>query len=319
MLPCIECDGAPRDLGQDQGRALAGEIRRALGATSSGRLARLRDGWRSTRGAPRDLERFFPHLAERAAGLAAGAGVERAALLARTAAPASGTASITLPSVGLGIQAETGEPGPCLAARLALSADGGAILRRSRPQGGLASLEIGLAWWVGALAGVNAAGLAALALAGEPGASAPSREAVGPPPCRAPAALLVTQCLERFERVEAAIEWCLRRPARGPAGLLFADAQGDLAGVAVQDGGRQIVRAAGGLLVLGAPAAQRIGLEKEVRRLEPPAWDRVASLLATPRPPDAPGECALLLLPAQRRLGLLGAGERQAGPEWHTL
>ena len=319
MLPCIECEGAPRDLGQDQGRALAREIRRIAGRAASGRLARGLAALRPTRGAARDLERYFPHLAERAAGLADAAGVERAGLLARCVPPAWGSLQATRFGVGMGVRAEPGGAGPCLAASLSLSRESGAVLRRSRPQGGGASLELGLAWWVGAFAGVNSGGLAALALAAEPAPLAPGGGAVAAPLCRAPAALFVTQCLERFERVGAALEWCLHRPAAGPAALLFADAQGDLAGLAVQPAGRQVLGDEDGLLVLGAPEPRRARLEKEARLPGRLSLPRIGALLAPAVSSTAADELALILLPTERRLGLLGPVGGENAVHWQAV
>ncbi len=319
MLPVVECEGAPRDVGQDQGRALAREIRRSIGAAPGGRLGRALAALRPTRGVARDLERYFPHLAERAAGLAEGAGVDRARVLARCMPPAWGSTAATRVSVGLGMRPGAGTEGPCLAGALPLPADAAPVLRRARPQGGMASLELGLTWWVGALAGVNAGGLAALALAAEPGSGAADASAEAPLPCRAPAALLVTQCLERFERVGAALEWCLRRPAAGPAALLFADAQGELAGLVLQRAGRQVIRDEAGILVLGAPEPRRALLEREARLGGRLSLARIGALFATEDEPPGSGQRVVILLPARRRLGLPGAEAGRPAPVWHEV
>ena len=44
--------------------------------------------------------------------------------------------------------------------------------------------------------------------------------------CAAPAALLAQDCLQRFDRVEKALEWLERRPAGGRARFALADATG---------------------------------------------------------------------------------------------
>jgi hypothetical protein len=87
--PLVRCAGAPRDLGLDQGRAGRDEIRADARADGFAAAVDLRSRWCALRreASParaafaRDLARHFPHLAERIAGLAAGAGVAPAALL----------------------------------------------------------------------------------------------------------------------------------------------------------------------------------------------------------------------------------------------
>ena len=84
MIAAIECAGAPRDLGLDQGRALRGILREAFERSP------LHERWPLPLGAAharlaRDLKRHFPHLAESLAGLAAGAGVPERWLVRRLA------------------------------------------------------------------------------------------------------------------------------------------------------------------------------------------------------------------------------------------
>jgi hypothetical protein len=199
----FRCEGAPRDLGLDQGSACRDAIRRAtrsLGPIPGG----VELG--------RDLTRHFPHLAERTAGLASGAGVSTAsllALLARTLGEA-----YPFEDAGLAMPAGGG-----LAVRLRASLDpADLVLRWARPDGGYPSLTISHPALAASLAGVNERGLAAAAIA----VSAPaSGEA-----CRAPGMLLLEGCLERLDTVEKALEWCERRPGGGRARLLFADAAG---------------------------------------------------------------------------------------------
>jgi hypothetical protein len=116
------------------------------------------------------------------------------------------------------------------------------IVRRSEPQGGFASLELTLPWLAASLGGVNASGLAAVLA--PPGAALDVGTAlVAEATCRAPALLLVQQCLERFERVDTAVDWCLSRPAGGRARILLADAHGAIASVELDEDRRRVVPA----------------------------------------------------------------------------
>jgi len=102
------------------------------------------------------------------------------------------------------------------------------------------------------VAGVNEAGLGLVAGFG------PSRPERG----RAPAALLLRDCLERFESVEPALAWCLGRPAGPPGLILLADASGDVAGLEILRAERRVRRAVDGLLVLGRPGAREAAFAK---------------------------------------------------------
>ncbi len=119
------------------------------------------------------------------------------------------------------------------------------LVRRSRPDVGFASVELTLPWLVCAAAGVNEAGLSA-ALAPKATPSGTRREAGAPAPS---AALLVQECLQRFESLEACLEWSSKRPASGDACLLFVDARGAAAAVEFSDSRRRVVRASAGTLV----------------------------------------------------------------------
>ena len=87
-------------------------------------------------------------------------------------------------------------------AQLALALDGPAIVRRTRPEGLFASLELSRPWLPSTLLGVNERGLAVAVADSGP-------EEAG---CSAPAALLAQDCLERFEALDAALDWCASRP-----------------------------------------------------------------------------------------------------------
>ena len=264
-LPVIACEGAPRALGLDQGAACAEAIRARV-ARAGGRRAGL-GRWRPfepgalarARATARDVRRHFPHLDERVIGLARGARVPELALhhlLARELGPEGEGASL-----GAGSDAE---------GRIVLHPALRGILRRSQPDTGFSSAEWTLPWLPGALAGVNRAGLAgAVAPAGGDGADG----------FAAPAFLLLQNCLQQFETVENAIEWCERRPAGGQARLVFADPTGARAQVVLEESKRfraEIAPAAPepstGCIVADAAAGllRTLGADGE-KALSPPA------------------------------------------------
>jgi hypothetical protein len=144
-------------------------------------------------------------------------------------------------------------------ARLAGSFQGELVVRRKRPEGRFRSVEVVRPWLAGALLGVNESGLAAALADGR-------WDGTG-----APAALLVEDCLQRFSDVDAALDWCLGRPAAPAAVLLFADSGGEMAGVEVSAGGRRVLRPAEGLLVVGGPSAAADDLAKRLRETSPVA------------------------------------------------
>jgi hypothetical protein len=226
----VHCEGAPRDLGLDQGRACRDEIRADAGALGFeprvpgilGLATRLRGSRRSP--APslrtpglvamaRDLARHFPHLAERTAGLASGAGLSVDALLALLAEELLDPLEALFDDTGFA----TKPPGLRLALRTPLPPTG-VVVRTTRPDGGYANLSLTRPGLAAALAGVNERGLAVAAL---PLGAPDTGER-----CQAPGVLLAEGCLERLDSVEKALEWCERRPGGGRARLLFADARG---------------------------------------------------------------------------------------------
>jgi hypothetical protein len=255
-IPEIVCQGAPRDLGLDQGAACAAAIRDRV-ARAGGRgdwLGRwrpfARGGLARARATGRDVRRHFPHLDERVIGLARGARVPELALHYLLARELAGEGT------GAGLRVDLDPEG-----RVGVAGAEDGILRRAAPDAGFASLEWTLPWLPGALAGVNRAGLAgaAGAFTGADGAA-----------CAAPAFLLLQNCLAQFETVENAVEWCERRPGGGRATLAFADATGARA-VVVIDGDK---RFRGELPAPPDPHARRLVLDPAARTLrigdEPP-------------------------------------------------
>jgi len=299
----LRCEGAPRDLGLDQGEACAEALRTLsdslLGPPAPRRLLR-------------DLQRPFPQLAERLEGVGRGARLPVRVLLRALArelgAASSGEHPATCAAAlwGLG-PARTG-----WGATLAWSARptaGPWRVRQSRPENGLPSLEIVAPWLPGGVAGVNAAGLAI--------ACTTLEVPVAPQPFAAPAFLLVQECLQRFESVEGAEEWCTHRPAGGCATILLADAAGELLGVQVTDPERARLRPEDGILVSSETPVHRA--EMAAKAMATPGHDRsarLALLLQQLCPPDAPTPAAgsngvaVVLDPGERQLWVVEGRER---------
>jgi hypothetical protein len=284
VIDVVECAGAPRDLGLDQGVA-CGPALRARAAAAAARAADPR--------VERDLWRHFPHLAERSAGLARGARVGRRSPVIPLERELRGADAASAGGLALGIDPARSGGAALLVRGFEPGAARELCLRRSRPDHGFASLEVTLAWLVASLAGVNEAGLAATAV------SLPCSE---PGPCAAPALLLVQDCLARFDSTEKAVEWCLRRPAGGRVSLLFADAHGAQLGVLVDGAGRRVLAPEDGLLAPADPSPAAVALLKTCR--EAPVLDGVALSRIRSEAADA----LVWLDPAGRRLG------RLAGP-----
>lgn len=232
----IVCEGAPRDLGLDQGRAIGEGVDAELV-----RILRERPVDRGTAELGKDVARHFPHLAERMAGLAQGARVERNALVVALARASREPGFLFRPARALGTDAQP--PGTTILSGLfKLSEDRCSvpIVRSSAPQGGFRSLELTLPWLSACLGGVNAEGLAVLL--GPPGPAVQTGRGVdAEASCSAPALLFAQQCLERFDRVETAVEWCLSRPSDGSVSLFFADAQGARGALDLEAAHRHVV------------------------------------------------------------------------------
>lgn len=232
----IRCEGAPRDLGADQGRACRDEIRADLGALARPRPDPL---------LARDLARYFPHLDERVSGLASGAGASRETLVALAASELADLADLRT---------------ACDGGALVLHADRrpptGWIVRTTHAEGGYASLTVTRPGLVFALAGVNENGLAGAVA--EIGPVRPGER------WRVPGALLLEQCIERLDGVEKALEWCERRPGGGSALLLFADAAGAVAALAIDGEGRTRVAAPAAFAASGT-GGTRIRIEPATR------------------------------------------------------
>ena len=281
--PALVCSGAPRDLGLDQGlrfrEVIRAEVERRLRGKRSRRpFSALVGRDPEAARAARDATRFYPHMAERAEGIARGARVSSADLAALLAQECRGEWETLV-----GVRAEGSGSG----VRIALSTQREAPLfvRRSQPENGYHSLEIGIPWRAPALAGVNQHGLA-VAASGVVSASASLST------CAAPAALLVQDCLQRFDGVDKALEWCERRPAGGNASILLADADGVLARVDLEAELRQVHREVDGVLLGAGASARADSVEEACRASEQLDAAALRRILATP------AGCVFVLDPA---------------------
>jgi len=241
----IECTGHPRDLGSGQGLALGSAIRQQVkkkGLASHRRrwpsLAAFTRGRVRGSGSGREMIRHFTHLAERADGMARGAGVPVDSLL-ELQHPAYSEAGEAQAACVLADGAVAGSS-------VVRTLGGGIwLVRRSRPEVGFASLELTEPWCVSAIAGVNEAGLAVC--------MAPSAEPSLPLEFGASSQFFVQECLQRFEEIEAGMDWCLNRPSKGQGTLLLGDAAGRLGAVHFSAGDPEPERSEGSPLLAGVP------------------------------------------------------------------
>ena len=257
MWNVIECAGHPRDLGFQQGLAQRSAIRQRAEQVG---LSTRRNRWPSLAGFTsggvrgsgnaRAMIRHFTHLSERADGLARGAGVPvDSILLLQSAEGPDKEGALGLCSLGPG-----NEPGAILARSLSASPW---LVRRSRPEVGFVSLEVTEAWSVSALAGINEAGLAACFVPTRTQTPPPVREPAPGGPGAASANLFVQECLQRFEEIEAALDWCLNRPAAGAGTILLADASDHRGAVHFSSGAREVEQAVGEPLLAGGSDSAR--------------------------------------------------------------
>ncbi len=267
MWTAIECAGHPRDMGLAQGAALGAEIRAACRAAGlpdrrrrSPSLRGLASGPVRGRGAGRELIRHYAHQAERLEGLARGADVPLDSLLALHLRVRAGGADGGLLARRASLRARAcGDAMDGKSALLERSLPGAErdeapwMLRESRPVVGFRSVEIGLPWLVPGVAGVNEAGLAMLA-----GPVLWGRKGMDGWP---PSALLLQECLQRFEDLEGALGWCRKRPVEGEQSFVLADASGAVATVIASGRERRIQLGEGELYLEGGEPTQAAELE----------------------------------------------------------
>jgi hypothetical protein len=287
----IDCAGAPRDLGFDQGRQLRDSLAGAHGRQLPWRRAALWLGLGdvASRRLVRDLARHFPQQSEFLEGMVRGAGVSYRWLAERTAQTFDG------PGAAFGADSRAALLSPPLAQSmlLARTLPGEFVVRHSLPDGGWPSVEFTLPWLSVGLAGVNAGGLAA--------AVVPFAGSGPTGPCAAPAALLAQDCLARFDSVAGARDWCLGRPAGGRAAVLLCDASGAAAAVEIDGRERGCVAPEDGLLLGGGDGEDLAG------RLGGAVAGGASALAA------ALGDRVAVMDPVGRRIGLF---EKGGHPQW---
>lgn len=288
MWTTIECAGHPRDMGIAQGAAertvIRAELARAglpLRRSRIPTLKALTDGRLRNKGAGREFLRHFSHQAERLDGLAYAADVPIDSVLELHLRVRAGGAEGGLLARRASLRARTvgsnGEGKRALLERsLPRASEGetGWIIRESRPEVGFRSIEVGLPWLVSAVAGVNEGGLAVVAgplLWGSPGYE-------GWPP----SILLVQECLQRFEDVAGALDWCRKRPVEGEQSFVLADACGAVATVVASGRERRVQSGEGELYLEGGELPEsvedvdagpegpsdRVWLDPKTRRLQ---------------------------------------------------
>jgi hypothetical protein len=246
MLTTIECAGHPRDMGLAQGAAARTAIRAEaarVGLPSRrSRIPSLRAlgiGPVRGTGAGREIFRHFAHQAERLEGLARSSGLPIDTILELHLRIREGGALAGLLARRATLRARTvdgsGEEKRLVLERTlprALPGEANWILRESRPEVGFRSVEVGLPWLVSSIAGVNEAGLTVV---GGPLLWGPSGRGGRPT-----SLLLVQECLQRFEDLDGAIDWCCKRPVEGEQSIVLADASGEVATVVVSGRDRRV-------------------------------------------------------------------------------
>jgi hypothetical protein len=306
----LTCRGTPRDLGRQQGIVCASELQRRFRAEPW--LARLRAHLPLRGGEARlarDFWRHYPHQAERLQALARAARVPEGWLMRQLATELRESASAS--AIALVPAGDV----PLLVAWF-----GGPLrLRESRPDGRYASLEWCAAGASSARLGVNERGLAVAVLslvgAGELIESHPAAEAAPEAPrCAVPATLLAQDCLENFERLEPAVEWCLARPAGGMARILIADREGYAAAIDLAFGARSLRWFEGEPIVAARRptdaaeiAAQLAAPEADPKRAELDSTPWLSQLLAS-----GPGDHAACVDPREQRSGWIAPGAGSA-------
>lgn len=298
MTRLIECEGAPRDLGLDQGT----QCRDLLNASYLSRSRWQRAWQRALAGSAEnrrvrlELRRFYPRQAEMLQAIARAARVPSSWL----ASALVGIPQASQLSDRLLVAADSAatDCGGLLARTLPVDA----IVRRSRPESGFRSIALTQPWRVEPLAGVNEAGLA-VASVGSAGRGTGSQQ-------RVPAALLAHDCLARFERLEPAIDWLFARPAGGVSMTLLADASGEVAGVSTNGNERRVFRPAAGFIVHTSAYARQTEIDKGLREASPLVGSDLARFLGMP---------LVAVEPQRRRIGLLGAGAAREADPWFEV
>jgi len=295
MTEVLTCQGAPRDLGLDQGRWCRATLAASYRAHSTLERARWRLGRHSETSwyVARDLRRYFPQQSEAIEGMSRGAGVPGAWFVDKITRESRLVAAKGTLAFAASNELTEGR------AVLARSYHEDAIVRRCRPDGGFASVELIRPWSTAPLAGINEGGLAVATI------PQPSRSNSGG--CAAPVTLLAHDCLARFESIDAAVDWCMARPGAGGATILLADASGEIAGVHAEGSDRRVFRPADGLLVQTGGHQREDEIGKALRQASPLVAGDLGRFL---------GLSLVALDPGARRLGLLWASSAEGRDRW---
>ncbi len=298
MIQLIECEGAPRDLGFDQGSQCRTVLSAAYRSRSRWQRARLRllAESEACRRARLEIRRFYPQQAEMIEAMARASRVPVSWLIALLTGKLA-TAASAEPLVLAAASAITDRGG-----LLARALPGDAIVRRSRPEAGFRSIELTQPWRVDPLAGVNEAGLAVAGVLNSGGVTG-SRHAV-------PAALLAHDCLRRFDSLDGAIDWLLVRPGGGKSMLVLADPSGEVAGVSVDGDERKVFRPADGLMIHTGGHARQAEIEKGLREASPLLGSDLGRFFGMP---------LVVVEPARRLIGLLGGRSAGEADRWFEI
>jgi len=273
MLLEFDCKGAPRDLGLDQGRACREALRARFMRSPILERVRIQLGLNGERPAriARDVKRYFPQQSEALEGMVRGGEVPHAWLVSVLESEFGADAQTRIGAASAMAVAAARAGGAPIVAR---TLDCEPVIRYSRPDGGFASVELTLPWFTAALAGVNEGGLAATWVSLPRGGEASS--------CTAPAAMLIQDCLARFDSIRGAADWCTGRPCGGSAVILLADASGDVGALEVDGHARSVRVPEMGVVFAGdkanAAASMRAEAKPELKAVAKMFGGRVAGI-----------------------------------------
>ncbi|MGE4607040.1 MAG: hypothetical protein AAEJ52_09900 [Myxococcota bacterium] len=295
MTDVLMCEGAPRDLGLDQGRWCRATLAASYCAHSTWERTRWRLGRHSEESwrVARDLRRYFPQQSEVIEGLSCGASVPGAWLVEMIARETRHPMAKGSLAFAASSQLTDGQ------ALLSRTFPDDTIVRRCRPEGGFASIELIRPWSTAPLAGINEGGLAVVTVP-QPGGS----DLGG---CAAPVTLLAHDCLSRFESIDAALDWCMARPGAGVATILLADTSGEIAGVQAQGAERRVFRPADGLFLHTGGHERESEIGKALRQASPLVAADLGRFL---------GLSLVALDSSGRRMGLLRASSANGRDRW---
>jgi predicted choloylglycine hydrolase len=258
------CAGSPHDIGAAQGQAVSDRIwgaRRALARLEAFRLEQPR--WmpyllfrrlaerKADRLLASALRRDYPEMAERLSGLVVGAAMGAAAVRlfhalepmlsnvrGRVVMPCPGACSAVAVAAG---RSATGEPMIHKNFDYLPLVQPFYTLRDCRPTGRMRSLDFTVAPLVGAIDGINEAGLCiTYNYAFTLDAAAPTGTI----------SMAISESLERCSTVAEAAEWITSRPRWGGGLLMLADAGGDIASLELSSTRARLRRPADGAQVV---------------------------------------------------------------------